>query len=62
MQRNTINLYCLANRIDVDTLTQYLGITREETLSILKEETVVPNDLVQKLCILFHCEPKDLIL
>lgn len=60
--RNTINLYCLANKIDVDTLTKYLGIDRTETLKILKEETVVPSDLVQKLCILFHCEPKDLIL
>ena len=60
--RNTINLYCLANKIDVDTLTEYLGIDRTETLKILKEETVVPSDLVQKLCILFHCEPKDLIL
>lgn len=60
--RNTINLYCLANKIDVDTLTEYLGIDRTETLKILKEETVVPNELVQKLCILFHCEPKDLIL
>lgn len=60
--RNTINLYCLANKIDVDTLTEYLGIDRTETLKILKEETVVPSDLMQKLCILFHCEPKDLIL
>lgn len=60
--RNTINLYCLANKIDVDTLTEYLGIDRTKTLKILKEETVVPNELVQKLCILFHCEPKDLIL
>jgi DNA-binding Xre family transcriptional regulator len=60
--RNTINLYCLANKIDVDTLTEYLGIDRTETLKILKEETIVPNELVQKLCILFHCEPKDLIL
>lgn len=60
--RNTINLYCLANKIDVDTLTEYLGIDRTETLKILKEETVVPNELVQKLCVLFNCEPKDLIL
>lgn len=60
--RNTINLYCLANKIDVDTLTEYLGIDRTKTLKILKEETIVPNELVQKLCILFHCEPKDLIL
>jgi len=60
--RNTINLYCLANKIDIDTLTEYLGIDRTETLKILKEETIVPNELVQKLCILFHCEPKDIIL
>ena len=60
--RNTINLYCLANKIDIDTLTEYLEIDRTETIKILKEETIVPNELVQKLCILFHCEPKDLIL
>lgn len=60
--RNTINLYCLANKIDIDTLTEYLGITREMTLQILKEEIVVPNDIVEKLCTLFKCQPKDLIL
>ena len=60
--RNTINLYCLANKIDIDTLTEYLEIDRTETIKILKEETIVPNELVQKLCILFHCEPKDIIL
>ena len=60
--RNTINLYCLANKITVDELTEYLGIDRTETLKILKEEIVVPNDIVEKLCVLFKCQPKDLIL
>lgn len=60
--RNTINLYCLKYKVTVDELAMQLGISRDETLRILKEETVVPSELLPKLCEIFKCEPKDLIL
>lgn len=60
--RNTINLYCLKYKITVDELAFKLGISREKTLLILKEESVVPSELLPILCELFKCEPKDLIL
>lgn len=60
--RNTINLYCLRNKVTVDELSLMLGISRDETLRILKEESVVPSELVPKLCRIFNCKPEDLIL
>ena len=60
--RNTINLYCLKCKVTIDDLVNELGISREEVLSILKEETIVPQEIVTKLCKIFKCEPKDLIL
>lgn len=60
--RNTINLYCLKYKVTIEELAYRLGISRDETLSILKEEIVVPSDKLPILCELFHCEPKDLIL
>lgn len=60
--RNTINLYCLKCKVTIDDLVNELGISRDEVLSILKEETIVPQEIVPKLCKIFKCEPKDLIL
>lgn len=60
--RNTINLYCLKYKITVGELAFKLGISREKTLLILKEESVVPSELLPILCELFKCEPKDLVL
>jgi DNA-binding Xre family transcriptional regulator len=39
-----------------------LGISLDDTRAILKEEKVVPSELVPKLCEIFKCQPKDLIL
>ena len=60
--RNTINLYCLKYKVTIDDLAFELGISKDEVLSILKEETIVPQEIVPKLCKIFNCEPKDLIL
>lgn len=60
--RNTINLYCLKCKVTIDELTTELGISRDMVVSILKEETIVPIELIPKLCQIFKCEAKDLIL
>ena len=60
--RNTINLYCLKCKITAQELAMRLGISLDDTRAILKEEKVVPSELVPKLCEIFNCHPKDLIL
>lgn len=60
--RNTINLYCLKYKITAEELALKLGISKQKVSEILKETCVVPADLVQELCQIFNCEPKDLIL
>lgn len=60
--RNTINLYCLKCKITAQELAMRLGISLDDTRAILNEEKVVPSELVPKLCEIFNCQPKDLIL
>lgn len=60
--RNTINLYCLKEHITPQELADRLGISKDEVLTILKQQTVVPQTLLPKLCDIFNCEPRDLVM
>lgn len=60
--RNTVNLYCLKCKITADELAMRLGISKDKVLEILKEETVIPSELVTELCNIFGCKPQDLIV
>lgn len=60
--RNTINLYCLKEHITPSELALQLGITKDAVLEILRQETIIPKDILDKLCLIFNCKPTDLVL